>query len=255
MRGRVIGLVVGLVCIAEARAQSPWTGASGGGIPEGAIAYGHEADGNAQYVCRGTHAGGTHLGKIAEGFAGCNIGFGGREITLANYEVLVRTRVRRAETAADALAALLAENSGERGQRTRTASQPATSSGAEPERGFDEDGRPVVTVRLPDGTIEQRTPNGGTRIKPDGTREPIRGLVYANAPMPTPPELPEDPKQGRAWMERQNGQLLSVIRALVKNNEAEMKKFTDAESRAAADDIFEQIAYRAQVATFLAGGR
>jgi Protein of unknown function (DUF3421) len=260
MRGKVIGLVFGLLYIAELQAQtaaraaasSLWVAASGGEIPAGAAAHGQEADGREQFVCRGTHGGGMHIGKITRGFSGCNIGYGGREITLADYEVLVQTRVRRADMAAEALASVLG---GERGQRTAPAAQPATSSPAEPERGFDDDGTPVVTVHLPDGTIEQRTPSGGTRIKPDGTREPIHGRKFVNAPMPTPPELPEDPKQGRAWMERQNEQLLSVIRALVKSSEPEMKKFTDAERKAAADDIFEQIAYRAQVAAFLAQER
>src|SRR5437867_4010313 len=71
-----------------------WLEAAGGALPAGAIAYGREADGREQFACRGAYGGGTHLGKITAGFSGCNIGYGGREVTLPNYEVLAQPRVR-----------------------------------------------------------------------------------------------------------------------------------------------------------------
>jgi hypothetical protein len=108
---------------------------------------------------------------------------------------------------------------------------------------------------LPDGTIEHRTPSGGYRILPDGTRQTIRPMVFANAPIGTPPELPADPNRGRKWMESHNQRLLLMIQALVKNDPSEMKKFNEREQQANVTDLYEQIAYRTEVAGFLANGR
>src|SRR5262245_30328918 len=105
MRVKLLSVVVCVACAASAHAQSrsPWMSASGGQIPDAAVAYGREADGRDQFVCRGAYHGGTHIGKIASGFGGCNIGYGGREITLTDYEVLLGTARRNAT--ADPLAA------------------------------------------------------------------------------------------------------------------------------------------------------
>lgn len=59
-----------------------------GEIPSRALEAGYEANGAPLYVCRGVHAGGLHPGKIRQGFGGCNIGYGGREVTITEYEVL-----------------------------------------------------------------------------------------------------------------------------------------------------------------------
>ena len=61
-------------------------------MPFGAIVGGHEAaPGNEPlYICRATHNGGVHPGKLRAAFKGCNIGWGGRETVVADYEVLVR---------------------------------------------------------------------------------------------------------------------------------------------------------------------
>ncbi|HNK30661.1 MAG: DUF3421 domain-containing protein [Proteobacteria bacterium] len=69
-----------------------WVAASGGAVPFGAIVGGHEAaPGNEPlYICRATHNGGVHPGKLRAAFKGCNIGWGGRETVVADYEVLVR---------------------------------------------------------------------------------------------------------------------------------------------------------------------
>jgi hypothetical protein len=228
-------------------------------IPEGATAYGQEADGREQFVCRGAHGGGTHIGKIASGFAGCNIGYGGREITLSDYEVLVGAR-SRANVAADLLSAAAAAY-GDRPRSRRAAAEPssppaAPSTETSASRHFDEDGQPYVEETLPDGTIKRTYEGGAWFIKPDGTKT-YKGLSRkrSHAQAPTPPELPEDPKLGRAWMERHNLDLLDMIRTLVNNDEAEMKKFAEAEQKAKDDGLFEQIAHRTQVASFLAQQR
>lgn len=259
MRGKAMGLIVWIACATSAHAQqprSPWVGASGGAIPEGAVAYGQEADGREQFVCRGAQGGGIHLGKIASGFAGCNIGYGGREITLPDYEVLVGAR-SRGNIAEELLSAAVTARSDR--MRSRRAAEASSPSEAPPpqtsaSRHFDEDGQPYVEETLPDGTIKQTYEGGVWLIKPDGTKT-YKGIAWSHAPMPTPPELPEDPKLGRAWMERHNLALLDMIRTLVNNDAAEMKKFAEAEQKAKDDGLFGQIAHRTQVASFLAQQR
>lgn len=65
-----------------------WTTAQFGAIPQGMIQAGREANGQPLGVCRAQWSGGVHPGKIRNGFSGCNIGYGGREITVNVYEVL-----------------------------------------------------------------------------------------------------------------------------------------------------------------------
>jgi len=258
MRRKLIGVIVWVACVTAMQAQqqrSPWSGATRGAIPDGAIAYGREADGREQFACRGLYGGGMHLGKIASGFAGCNIGYGGREVTLPDYEVLVRPRRRDPiDDVLSAAAIAMGESRGARRASSQAASVPPSPPEAAKKRGIDENGEPYVDEQLADGTTKRTQTDRVTLIKPDGTRE-IHQLTMMNAPMPTPPELPGDPSQGRVWVERHNEQLLAMIRSLVNNDAAEMKKFTDAERRATSDDVFAQIAHRTEVATFLAQQR
>ena len=67
-----------------------WVRSSAGRpLPYGAIEGGWE-NGHPLYVCRIRNAGGMHPGKIVSGH--CNIGYGGREISRSEYEVLVGPR-------------------------------------------------------------------------------------------------------------------------------------------------------------------
>jgi hypothetical protein len=59
----------------------PYTGT----IPAGSISF-YEVD-QVRYVCRGRYNTGTHPGKVVD--RGCNIGWGGTEIVLTQFEVLV----------------------------------------------------------------------------------------------------------------------------------------------------------------------
>lgn len=63
-----------------------WVPARGGEVPGGAIVGGWEP-GRTLYVCRGWYRGGMHPGKIVG--TNCNIGWGGDEVLLDPYEVLV----------------------------------------------------------------------------------------------------------------------------------------------------------------------
>ncbi|KMY67825.1 hypothetical protein AAU61_08125 [Desulfocarbo indianensis] len=66
-----------------------WVRFSGGQIPSGAVV-GGRAQGQPLYVCRAFHQDGFHAGKVVN--RRCNIGWGGQEIALDDYEVLVGPR-------------------------------------------------------------------------------------------------------------------------------------------------------------------
>lgn len=66
-----------------------WAPASNGSIPREAPAFGHEADGSPLFICRANHQGGLHPGRVSPGLGGCHIGYGGQEIFVPNYEVLI----------------------------------------------------------------------------------------------------------------------------------------------------------------------
>jgi Protein of unknown function (DUF3421) len=66
-----------------------WVPASGGAVPEGAVAWGHEANGEALFVCRAYLNGGLHPGKVRGEFGAANIPYGGQEVKVYEYEVLV----------------------------------------------------------------------------------------------------------------------------------------------------------------------
>lgn len=64
--------------------------AAGGSVPAGAAHVGaRESNGTELFLARGTYNGGVHLGKVRTGFTGMTTAYGGKEITLSNYEVLV----------------------------------------------------------------------------------------------------------------------------------------------------------------------
>ncbi|MFN4282803.1 MAG: DUF3421 domain-containing protein [Alphaproteobacteria bacterium] len=63
-----------------------WVGASGGQVPQGAFIGGQEP-GRQLPICRAAYNNGIHPGKLVA--QNCNIGYGGREIEIRNYEVLM----------------------------------------------------------------------------------------------------------------------------------------------------------------------
>jgi hypothetical protein len=66
-----------------------WVPAAGGQVPTGAVPAGKEADGTVLYVARARYAGGLHQGKVRPAFKAANIPYGGHEIKVHDYEVLV----------------------------------------------------------------------------------------------------------------------------------------------------------------------
>ncbi|HEY9675367.1 MAG TPA: DUF3421 domain-containing protein [Waterburya sp.] len=60
---------------------------SSGKVPQDAVV-GGQVSGQNLYVCRAEYEGALHPGKLWKG--NCNIGFGGQEVVLNNYEVLIQ---------------------------------------------------------------------------------------------------------------------------------------------------------------------
>ena len=60
-----------------------------GAIPDNAWAFGSEADMTPLFLCLAPHNGGYQPGKIGARTGGCNIGYGGQELTLYDYQVYV----------------------------------------------------------------------------------------------------------------------------------------------------------------------
>ena len=59
-----------------------------GDLLSDAIEGGHESDGTPLYLCSVDYKG-AHPGKTREGFNGCNIGWGGKEISEKPFSILV----------------------------------------------------------------------------------------------------------------------------------------------------------------------
>lgn len=67
-----------------------WMGAQDGQVPGHAVDVGRTRTNQPLYVCRGVRGNELVPGKIGAGLRGCNVGVGGREVTLAIYEVLIQ---------------------------------------------------------------------------------------------------------------------------------------------------------------------
>jgi hypothetical protein len=68
-----------------------WVDASGGNIPPGAFRGGREGAPGFEdlFICRAMVNGGLQPGKVRPGLGACNIPFGGAEVRVTNYQVLV----------------------------------------------------------------------------------------------------------------------------------------------------------------------
>ncbi|KAJ3037601.1 hypothetical protein HDV00_001489 [Rhizophlyctis rosea] len=70
-----------------------WVSTTGNKIPDGAVQAGQEGNGNPLYIARVYHEGGLHVGKAGRHLPdGCHIAYGGAEITLDEYEILVDSK-------------------------------------------------------------------------------------------------------------------------------------------------------------------
>ncbi|KAH6601495.1 hypothetical protein BASA61_001944 [Batrachochytrium salamandrivorans] len=67
-----------------------WVHVVGSNIPPNAIQAGNESDGTPLYAARSNIEGGIHVGKASRSWQdGCRISYGGKELPIAQYEVLV----------------------------------------------------------------------------------------------------------------------------------------------------------------------
>jgi hypothetical protein len=79
-----------------------WLPAIQGAIPPGSIAHGRERDGRPQYICRATHDGGLHLGKVSPGSAGCIMVVRDQAVVRGSYEVLTEVAAAGQDAVASA---------------------------------------------------------------------------------------------------------------------------------------------------------
>ena len=86
----------GIFClIVAAAAQSPgggmWVDASDGAVPPGAVLGGQEAPPGSEplFVCHAYYENSLQPGKVRPGLGACNIPYGGKEVILKQYQVLV----------------------------------------------------------------------------------------------------------------------------------------------------------------------
>ncbi len=78
-----------------------WVDATNGSVPTGAVAFGNDgsASGPTIYSCRAyLNNDGYQLGKVRPGFKGCLVPYGGKENTVANYQVLTTPYPMTTET-------------------------------------------------------------------------------------------------------------------------------------------------------------
>ena len=66
-----------------------WVAAADGEVPFGAIKGGYDDDGSPLFIIRARYQGGTHLGKMNPSSGKASIPYGGEEIEVVAYEVLV----------------------------------------------------------------------------------------------------------------------------------------------------------------------
>jgi hypothetical protein len=69
--------------------RATWVAASGGRLPDGAVKYGEESNGEPLFAARAYIHGGLHPGKVRLAFGAANIPYGGNEEQAENYEVLI----------------------------------------------------------------------------------------------------------------------------------------------------------------------
>ena len=66
-----------------------WETARGGRIPSGAVPHGYEAGGEPLWVCRVRMHGGVHPAKVRPAFGAAQASWGGTEVAVDEYEVLM----------------------------------------------------------------------------------------------------------------------------------------------------------------------
>jgi len=67
-----------------------WVLTEGNSIPQGAIVGGQESDGTPLYIARAYYQQGVHIGKVSAKLKdGCRIPYGGKELSVQKYEILL----------------------------------------------------------------------------------------------------------------------------------------------------------------------
>jgi hypothetical protein len=251
-----------------------WSPPANGAMPRDVLVL-RSGGGPPEFVCQTSISGELAIGIASDGV--CRVGTAGNRVETREFNVLSlnqRPGARLAAAIADSLAgeanggAVAGAGRGARGAAGDTTAQgviqPTTPEEctnellAHPELGATEvrpgieaNGRPFVDAVFADGTVRHVTRSGVTVNLPDGTSiECGRRFAAMGAQAPTPPALPEDPTQGRRWMQSHSDAVLAVIRSMT--SDEVVAALEAAAPQTARDDVFEQIAYRTGIAAFYA---
>ena len=69
--------------------KGTWVQAQGGQVPANAYVAGYDVGGEELYIALAPYNGGLHPGKVRPAFGAANIGYGGAEVKVYEYQVLV----------------------------------------------------------------------------------------------------------------------------------------------------------------------
>lgn len=94
IREGFIGCIIGWggheVAVKTYQTQVQWLSAKNGVVPENAMPAGFESNGEKLFACRAKYKDGVHTGKVRNALKACSLSYGGREVQVNPYEVLVK---------------------------------------------------------------------------------------------------------------------------------------------------------------------
>jgi hypothetical protein len=123
----------------------------------------------------------------------------------------------------------------------------ATAGAVNVTAGFD--AMPFVRAEFPNGEVRVVMPLETRIWHVDGTKWSCRAQTFAlqETPAGTPPDLPQDPMQGRRWLERHNSNLHDLISLFARGDENVLAAIDAEERRMAGSDLFKQMTFRTGV--------
>jgi hypothetical protein len=117
-------------------------------------------------------------------------------------------------------------------------------------------GAPYIEATFADGSIRRWRADNRVEVQRPGqaTVTCVPGYALVNAPAPTMPDLPPDPR-AKTWLDYQNSALQTLINTLVNNDASVLQNISDGERKSAGTNVYSQIVFRTRIASFYASKR